>query len=488
MKPKITYLMRGIACLLVSIMCITFLVPTASALDIRAASAFVMDAQTGECLYEYNGDVARVPASMTKVLTAYIVYQELEKGTLSWDTPISISHNVAVKSRDSSYPMAVPLTEGKTYTVDTLMHLIMIPSASASCIAMAEHISGSESAFVERMNQTAKTLGLSATYYNCHGARVNYITPRSQAMLTRRFLEDYPDILRITSKSGVSFNGKWYNNTNHLLNTMEPYEGLDGFKTGTISQAGYCVTTTAERNGRRVISVVMKSTSDAQRFQDSRQLLDYGFAEIAKRDASRQTTALAIIAQPNEVRPFEPFQVTAQLTGVSAPYITNAQWYVNDEPVAGYGNSYFQVTNGKTTTLEYTLDTLETTTAQIRLSLTMPDGTTRSVQTELQVAPVELNLDASLNLERADIYPGKVVTIRADVTSTANLPEITVPVQWELNGDMVLDAPQSVTLQNGYGTVDFDWIAPQDGRYELTVYIGNEQISETQLKADLRVA
>ena len=488
MKPKITYLMRGIACLLVSIMCITFLVPTASALDIRAASAFVMDAQTGECLYEYNGDVARVPASMTKVLTAYIVYQELEKGTLSWDTPISISHNVAVKSRDSSYPMAVPLTEGKTYTVDTLMHLIMIPSASASCIAMAEHISGSESAFVERMNQTAKTLGLSATYYNCHGARVNYITPRSQAMLTRRFLEDYPDILRITSKSGVSFNGKWYNNTNHLLNTMEPYEGLDGFKTGTISQAGYCVTTTAERNGRRVISVVMKSTSDAQRFQDSRQLLDYGFAEIAKRDASRQTTALAIIAQPNEVRPFEPFQVTAQLTGVSAPYITNAQWYVNDEPVAGYGNSYFQVTNGKTTTLEYTLDTLETTTAQIRLSLTMSDGTTRSVQTELQVAPVELNLDASLNLERADIYPGKVVTIRADVTSTANLPEITVPVQWELNGDMVLDAPQSVTLQNGYGTVDFDWIAPQDGRYELTVYIGNEQISETQLKADLRVA
>lgn len=488
MKPKITYLMRGIACLLVSIMCITFLVPTASALDIRAASAFVMDAQTGECLYEYNGDVARVPASMTKVLTAYIVYQELEKGTLSWDTPISISHNVAVKSRDSSYPMAVPLTEGKTYTVDTLMHLIMIPSASASCIAMAEHISGSESAFVERMNQTAKMLGLSATYYNCHGARVNYITPRSQAMLTRRFLEDYPDILRITSKSGVSFNGKWYNNTNHLLNTMEPYEGLDGFKTGTISQAGYCVTTTAERNGRRVISVVMKSTSDAQRFQDSRQLLDYGFAEIAKRDASRQTTALAITAQPNEIRPFEPFQVTAQLTGVSAPYITNAQWYVNDEPVAGYGNSYFQVTNGKTTTLEYTLDTLETTTAQIRLSLTMPDGTTRSVQTELQVAPVELNLDASLNLERADIYPGKVVTIRADVTSTANLPEITVPVQWELNGDMVLDAPQSVTLQNGYGTVDFDWIAPQDGRYELTVYIGNEQISETQLKADLRVA
>lgn len=127
--------------------------------------------------------------------------------------------------------MAVPLTDGKPYSVDTLMHLIMIPSASASCIAMAEHISGSEAAFVERMNQTADALGLNATYYNCHGARVNYITARSQTMLTRRFIQDYPDILRITSKSGVSFNGRWYNNTNHMLNTMAPYEGLDGFKT-----------------------------------------------------------------------------------------------------------------------------------------------------------------------------------------------------------------------------------------------------------------
>ena len=137
----------------------------------------------------------------------------------------------------------------------------MIPSASASCIAMAEHISGSESAFVARMNQTADNLGLNATYYNCHGAQPNYITARSQATLTKIFIDTYPQILNITSKSGYSFNGTYYNNTNHLLNTMAPYEGLDGFKTGTIAEAGYCVTTTAVRNGRRVISVVMKSTA-----------------------------------------------------------------------------------------------------------------------------------------------------------------------------------------------------------------------------------
>lgn len=486
MKQKCNRLRGWLACMLASLMLVLGLTPTAYALDIEAASAFVMDAQTGECLYEYNGDVARVPASMTKVLTAYIVYQELEKGTLTWDTPVKISHNVAVKSRDSSYPMAVPLTEGKTYSVDTLMHLIMIPSASASCIAMAEHISGSETAFVERMNQTADALGLNATYYNCHGARVNYITARSQAMLTRRFIQDYPDILRITSKSGVSFNGRWYNNTNHMLNTMAPYEGLDGFKTGTISEAGYCVTTTAERNGRRVISVVMKSTSDAQRFADSRQLLDLGFSEIAKRDASRQTTTLQIVQQPNVVNPFQKFQVSAQIGGVSANYVAGAQWYVNGEAVTDYGNSYFQVTNGKTSVLDYTLDRLDTQSLNVQFCLTMADGTVRTAQTTLPVASVDLALDASLNLERADVYPGKTVTITADVTSPAALPKVTVPVQWELDGNVIPNAPQTVTLENGHGQVSLDWTAPDDGKYDLTVSIGNAD--EVELECELRAA
>lgn len=486
MKQKCNRLRGWLACMLASLMLVLGLTPTAYALDIEAASAFVMDAQTGECLYEYNGDVARVPASMTKVLTAYIVYQELEKGTLTWDTPVKISHNVAVKSRDSSYPMAVPLTEGKTYSVDTLMHLIMIPSASASCIAMAEHISGSETAFVERMNQTADALGLNATYYNCHGARVNYITARSQAMLTRRFIQDYPDILRITSKSGVSFNGRWYNNTNHMLNTMAPYEGLDGFKTGTISEAGYCVTTTAERNGRRVISVVMKSTSDAQRFADSRQLLDLGFSEIAKRDASRQTTTLQIVQQPNVVNPFQKFQVSAQIGGVSANYVAGAQWYVNGEAVADYGSSYFQVTNGKTSVLDYTLDRLDTQSLNAQFCLTMADGTVRTAQTTLPVASVDLALDASLNLERADVYPGKTVTITADVTSPAALPKVTVPVQWELDGNVIPNAPQTVTLENGHGQVSLDWTAPDDGKYDLTVSIGNAD--EVELECELRAA
>lgn len=139
---------------------------------------------------------------------------------------------------------------------------------------------------------------------------------------------------------------------------MAPHEGLDGFKTGTISQAGYCVTTTAVRNGRRVIAVVMKSTSDAQHFSDSRQLLDYGFDQIQKRDASRASTSVSVTAQPNSIRPYQPTSFTVQLSSVSAAYVAKAQWYVNGEAVRNYGNSNFQVTANKTSTLNYTLHEL----------------------------------------------------------------------------------------------------------------------------------
>lgn len=200
----------------------------------------------------------------------------------------------------------------------------------------------------------------------------------------------------------------------------------------------------------------MKSTSDAQRFADSRQLLDLGFSEIAKRDASRQATTLQIVQQPNVVNPFQKFQVSAQIGGVSANYVAGAQWYVNGEAVADYGNSYFQVTNGKTSVLDYTLDRLDTQSLNVQFCLTMADGTVRAAQTTLPVASVDLALDASLNLERADVYPGKTVTITADVTSPAALPMVTVPVQWELDGTAITNAPQTVTLENGHGQASLD--------------------------------
>lgn len=175
----------------------------------------------------------------------------------------------------------MPLTAGSSVSVDTLLRLIMIPSASASCIVMAEYISGSEAAFVQRMNETAQRLGMTAEYENCHGAHVHYLTARSQAILVRAFIDRFPQILNYTSLTGVTFNGKWYPNTNKLLPGLDyAYDGVDGFKTGTISAAGYCLSATAVKNGRRIISVVMKSSNDRTRHTDSAALLDYGFAML----------------------------------------------------------------------------------------------------------------------------------------------------------------------------------------------------------------
>ena len=248
---------------------------------ITADSAIVIDYDTGEVLYEKDADTMRVPASMTKVMTAYIIFEELEAGNLTLDTMVPVSKTNADRSRSSNYPAIVPLPYGQSQSVDTLLKLILIPSASASCIVMADYISGSEEAFVQRMNETAKRLGITAQYKNCHGAHVHYLTARSQAILVREFISRFPQVLEYTSMTGVTFNGKYYPNTNKLLPGLDyAYDGVDGFKTGTITAAGYCLSATAVKNGRRIISVVMHSNDDKTRHTDSAAILDYGFAML----------------------------------------------------------------------------------------------------------------------------------------------------------------------------------------------------------------
>ena len=249
--------------------------------SITADSAIVIDYDTGEVLYEKDADTMRVPASMTKVMTAYIIFEELEAGNLTLDTMVPVSKTNADRSRSSSYPAIVPLPYGQSQSVDTLLKLILIPSASASCIVMADYISGSEEAFVQRMNETAKRLGMTVEYKNCHGAHVHHLTARSQAILVREFINRFPQVLEYTSMTGVTFNGKYYPNTNKLLPGLDyAYDGVDGFKTGTITAAGYCLSATAVKNGRRIISVVMHSNDDKTRHTDSAAILDYGFAML----------------------------------------------------------------------------------------------------------------------------------------------------------------------------------------------------------------
>ncbi len=252
---------------------------------VTAYSAVVMDYATGATLYEKDADSMQVPASMTKVMTAYIIFEELEAGRLSLDTPVPVSEENARRSRDQQhFPMSVPLEAGSEVPVETLLKLILLPSASASCIVMAEFIAGSEEAFVARMNETAQRLGMTAKYENCHGAAVHYLTARSQAMLVREFIRRFPQVLEYTSQTSVEFGGKTYTNTNHLLpGESYEYAGADGFKTGTIRAAGYCLCATAKREGRRIITVVMHSSNDETRHTDSIALLDHGFALLEAR-------------------------------------------------------------------------------------------------------------------------------------------------------------------------------------------------------------
>ncbi len=276
-------------CVLLAVVLVLPLLPssTAGALEpprITAPAAVVMDYDTGAIIYAKDPDTLRVPASMTKVMTAYIVYEELDRGTITMGTPVPISDHVAKISRDNvNYQMCVPLPYNGTVPVGTLLKLMLIYSASASAVALAEYISGTEEKFVERMNETASRLGLNAHYINTHGHKLNYITARSQAMLTRLFIQNYPQVLDITSLNSVTFEGKEYRTTNYLLpGEKYAYEGTDGFKTGNINAAGFCQTVTAVRNGRRLISVVMHSSSGDTRATDSVKLLDYGFGLLSE--------------------------------------------------------------------------------------------------------------------------------------------------------------------------------------------------------------
>lgn len=272
--------------------------------SITSAGACVLDYESGEVLYEYNGYVPRVPASMTKIMNMYCVYDALAAGEITLDTVVPISANVYAKSRDPIYQSVLPLYYNTTYTVDEMIDVIVTYSASGAAVAMAELVGGgSEAAFVDRMNKKAAELGLDAWYYDSCGIADNQITPVSMAKLAAAIIREYPDILTRSSKRSVSFHGGTYRSTNHLFDTYY-YEGADGLKTGTTPAAGYCFCGTAVRNGRRIISVTMSSSSGSQRFIDTARLLDYGFAAARDRFDTLYYTDIKVFVDGSEIPAF----------------------------------------------------------------------------------------------------------------------------------------------------------------------------------------
>jgi len=227
---------------------------------------------------------------MTKAMTAFVIYEEIEAGRLTLDTRVRVNSAAARVSTDENMQGSrLPLAHNTYITVDTMLHLIMLPSSNGACVAMAYRISGSEAAFAERMNQSARAIGMTSYFTNSHGALPHYTNVYSMGILLREFIYKYPDILRVTSAESVMFGGANRLNTNLLVRPGDFFfRYADGFRTGTTREAGFCLASTAYRDGRRVIAVVMGAGNNQERYGDSIALLEWGLQESARRYAERE--------------------------------------------------------------------------------------------------------------------------------------------------------------------------------------------------------
>lgn len=253
---------------------------SADALELNALGACSMNFETGEIYYEKNADVLMTPASLTKIMTLYIVFEKMAAGEFTEETLVRVSPYAASISRGTD-ATNIPLSEGDLLPMHSLIDAMTVVSACACCTVVAEYISGSEEAFALLMTQTARDMGIDAYFYDASGlSDYNLISPRGVAQLVRIFIEKYPRILDYTSKTKVVINGRKYDATNQLFplkNSQFYYKGADGFKTGTTTMAGKCLAATATKDSSRVISVVMKTESNYYRYTDSHKILDDAF-------------------------------------------------------------------------------------------------------------------------------------------------------------------------------------------------------------------
>jgi len=259
------------------------LVPSASAageeISTQAAGAIVIDFQTRDVYFEKDADTPRPAASMSKIMSVYLVLQAIHNGQLSYNTPIPISAYAAGISNNRLYSGLEQFQAGESPTANTLLQMVLTASCNASMIALGEYVAGSEAKFTALMNRQAELWGVDAHFADCTGFldAGNAVSPRAMADITCRALTDCPEILAYASLRSTEYNGKTYYSTNSLLRNGT-VEGIDGLKTGFTYGAGYCFTGTALRDGVRIVSVVMNTPSASTRMSESQKLLEYGFA------------------------------------------------------------------------------------------------------------------------------------------------------------------------------------------------------------------
>ena len=252
-----------------------FIPRAAAAPEVDVPCALLMEKETGTVLYERSGHERRAPASVTKIMTMLLIMEALESGRITKQDMVSVSAHAAGMGGSQVF-----LEEGEQMSVHELLKCIAVSSANDAAVAMAEHLAGSESGFVEKMNARATQLGMENTHFaNCTGLPVDdhYTTAHDIALMSRQLMLAHPDIREYTTiwMDTIRDGAFGLSNTNRLIRF---YSGATGLKTGFTDSALYCLSATAQRDDMELIAVVMGAPSSDERFQAAKVMLDYGFA------------------------------------------------------------------------------------------------------------------------------------------------------------------------------------------------------------------
>lgn len=269
-------------------------------IDLKSRSACLMEPDTGEIIYELNADEHLEPASVTKIMSVLLIYEALADGKITKNDIVTASETASNMGGSQIW-----LEPGEQMTIDEMLKAILVVSANDCTVAVAEHLCGSEQSFVNLMNSKAKELKMNNTnFVNSTGlpAENHYTCARDIAAMTRELIK-YDDVFNYTLIWMDTLRGGEFglSNTNKLIRF---YPGANGMKTGFTDSAGYCMSATAEREGMKLISVVMKAPTSDERFSDAKKLLDYGFANfcVYKMSEDAYKTIKVVGGKENEVK------------------------------------------------------------------------------------------------------------------------------------------------------------------------------------------
>ena len=284
-------------------------------LDIKAKSAVLMEPVTGTVLYEANSDEPLPPASITKIMSLLLVMEAIDRGDISLETVVTASEHACSMGGSQIW-----LEPGESMTVDELLKACVIASANDACVALGELIAGSEEGFVAQMNEKAKALGMEHTSFrNCTGLDAEgHLTTAydvalmSSALIRHELIKQYSTVWMDRLRDGKSE----LVNTNKLVRF---YEGTTGLKTGTTSQAKYCLSATANRNGMELVAVVMAGESSQDRFNGAKKLLDYGFANYSFVECEAETEPMTVFVEKGDKK-----QITAKAEGTVSALLPKA--------------------------------------------------------------------------------------------------------------------------------------------------------------------